>query len=174
MERSDEILSRAMVHTGLAADAGVDLSQQRGRDLNDRDPPHVYRCDEACDVPNDTAAQGNDRRLPRQFQIHHSIQQPRHGRESFGALAVWDNGNGEVLLSLPADGLQYSRLGNHEERSSQTFLLQTFFEIRKYTNSHQDLVLGICDMHSDRFHKTKKRAKGYDEKPDGACFSSSA
>ena len=59
MERSNEILGNPVIHSCLAADAGVDLSEKRGRNLNYRYAPHVDRRDEAGHVADDAPAKGD-------------------------------------------------------------------------------------------------------------------
>ena len=56
MERADQILAEPVVDAGLAADAGVDLRQQRRRHLDDRDAAQERRRDEADHVADHAAA----------------------------------------------------------------------------------------------------------------------
>jgi hypothetical protein len=39
MERADQVLAEPVIDAGLAADARIDLGQQRGRHLHDGDTP---------------------------------------------------------------------------------------------------------------------------------------
>ena len=59
VEGADEVLAGRMVDAGLAADAGVDLRQQRGRHLHERHAAHEGRGGEAGQVADDAAAEGD-------------------------------------------------------------------------------------------------------------------
>src|SRR5271165_6797791 len=60
MKAADQVLAGGKVHSGLAADRGVDLSQQRGRDLDHRDTAHENGGEKACHVREDAATECND------------------------------------------------------------------------------------------------------------------
>ena len=46
MEATDEVLASHQIDAGLASDGGIDLCEQRGRDLNDGNAAHEDRCGE--------------------------------------------------------------------------------------------------------------------------------
>ena len=54
-----------MVHRGLAADRGVDLSEERGWHLNEVDPTLIAGRREADHVAHDAAPQSHKRGVPR-------------------------------------------------------------------------------------------------------------
>ena len=64
MEGTDHVLVLTEIHTGLAADGGIHLGQQRGGDLNKADAPHVGRCGKTSHIPDDAAAEGNQKIIP--------------------------------------------------------------------------------------------------------------
>ena len=57
MERPDEIFSVRRVDAGLAADARIDLRQERGRDLDEPHAASQRGCAEAGQIANDPAAE---------------------------------------------------------------------------------------------------------------------
>ena len=61
VERADEVLAFAMIDGRLAADRGVDHSEQRGRHLHERHAAEVGGRDEAGEVAHNAAAEGDDR-----------------------------------------------------------------------------------------------------------------
>ena len=60
VEAADEIFSGGEVDAGLAADGGVDLSEEGGGDLHVADAAHVDGGEEAGDVADDSAAEGDE------------------------------------------------------------------------------------------------------------------
>ena len=61
VERADQVLARARIDRGLAADRAVDLRQQRRRDLDERAPPAKDRGGEPGQIADDAAAERNHR-----------------------------------------------------------------------------------------------------------------
>lgn len=63
MERADDVLPERMIHTGLTADAGVDLGDDSRWDLNVADAAHEGCRGESGDIADDAAAErDNDAR----------------------------------------------------------------------------------------------------------------
>jgi hypothetical protein len=60
-ERSDEVLALRQVDGRLAADRRVDLCQERGRHLNERDASHVRRGDEPGEIADRSPSQRDHR-----------------------------------------------------------------------------------------------------------------
>jgi hypothetical protein len=58
VESADRILTQAMVYRGLAADAGIDLGDNRGRHLDPIDSAKVAGGDKAAEIADNTPAQG--------------------------------------------------------------------------------------------------------------------
>lgn len=58
VEAADEVLAHLEVGAGLAADGGVDLGEQRGGELHITDAAHVDGGEEAGEVAEDAAAEG--------------------------------------------------------------------------------------------------------------------
>ena len=61
VEGADHVLAERMVDRGLAADRGVDLREQRRRDLDERHAALIDGRGEAGEVADDAAAQRDDR-----------------------------------------------------------------------------------------------------------------
>ena len=60
MEGADEVLALRRVDAGLAADRGIDLRQQRGRDLHEVHAAASDRGGKAGEVADDAAAKRED------------------------------------------------------------------------------------------------------------------
>ena len=63
VEAADEIFSGQEIDAGFAADGGVDLREKGGRDLHVADAAHVDGGEEAGDVANDAATEGEEQRV---------------------------------------------------------------------------------------------------------------
>ena len=63
MEAADEVFAGGEVDAGLAADGGVDLGEESGGDLDVADAAHVDGGEEAGDVADDAAAEGEEERV---------------------------------------------------------------------------------------------------------------
>jgi hypothetical protein len=88
VERTDEILSTGMVHSGLAAHGRIDLREQRRGDLHERDAALITGGREPCHVADDAASQGNDAGVAREAIRHEHVEHARHVRERLVDLAV--------------------------------------------------------------------------------------
>ena len=63
VEAADEVFAGDEVDAGLAADRGVDLREERGRNLDVADAAHVDGGEEAGDVADDAATEGEEERV---------------------------------------------------------------------------------------------------------------
>ena len=64
VERADQVLAALRVDPGLAADRGIHLRQQRGRDLHERQAAQGRRRGEPRQIADHAAAQRDDRGAP--------------------------------------------------------------------------------------------------------------
>jgi hypothetical protein len=60
VKAADEIFSGGKVDAGFAADGGVDLGEEGGRDLDVVDTAHVDGGEEAGEVADDAASEGDE------------------------------------------------------------------------------------------------------------------
>ena len=60
MEGADEILAVLRIDAGLAADRGIDLGEERGRDLDEADAAAEDCRGKTGQIADDTAAKGDD------------------------------------------------------------------------------------------------------------------
>ncbi len=60
VEGADEVFSGEEVDAGFAADGGVDLGEEGGGDLDVTDSAHVDGGEEAGDVADDAATEGDE------------------------------------------------------------------------------------------------------------------
>ena len=80
VERADEILAVRRIDAGLAADRGIDLGQQRRRNLDEVDAAAQDRCGKAGEIADDAATQAmiiSRRSMPAASRPSHSIGEMR-------------------------------------------------------------------------------------------------
>ena len=87
-EGAHEVLALGQVHTGLAADGGVDLAEQRGGDVHDRHAPVVHGGGEAGGVGDDPAADGHHRIGPVETPLGELTAEVLDRGQALGFLAV--------------------------------------------------------------------------------------
>ena len=87
VEGADHVLAVAGVDAGLAADRGIDLGEEGGRDLDEVDAAQQDRGGKAREVADDTAAQRHKRGLAVDAAVQQVAQQPAEARELLAALA---------------------------------------------------------------------------------------
>ena len=90
VERADQVLALRVVHRGLAADRGVDLRQQRGGHLHDREAAQQRGGREAAEVADDAAAERDERRPALDARLEQAIVDEREPGEALVLLAVRD------------------------------------------------------------------------------------
>ena len=73
MERADEIFSRPGIDPGLASDRAVDLGHDGRGDLHQRDSPLVNGSNEAREVADHAAAQGDDKGTAVESRLNHAV-----------------------------------------------------------------------------------------------------
>ena len=88
MERADQVLALGEVDRGLAADGGVDLGEQRGRGLHDRDAAVVHGGGEAGGVAHHTATERDHRVVAQEPPGGETRAQVVDGGERLGVLAL--------------------------------------------------------------------------------------
>ena len=88
VEGADQVLAQRVVDAHLAADGAVDLREQRGRHVRQRDAAQEARRREARHVANHAAAKGDDRRRAIGVRPQERVVDPRDGRQLLEALAV--------------------------------------------------------------------------------------
>ena len=75
-ERPDHVLRLRQIDADLAADGAVDLGEQRRRDLQEADAAGVGGGDEAGQVADHSAADGDDQRTAIGLQLEEALPQP--------------------------------------------------------------------------------------------------
>jgi hypothetical protein len=103
MERANQVLAERMVHTNLAADGAVDLRQERGRNLHQRDPAQKRRRRKARRIAQHPAAERDDRAAAIGSGSDERFVYARHRGQRLVSLAIgqqdWITG-AERLLHL--------------------------------------------------------------------------
>ena len=88
MESADEVFALRVVHPGFAADGGIHLRQQGGRDLQAGDAALVAGSGKACNVANDAAAKGDDEAVAVVTRGNERIEDARPGGQRFVRFAI--------------------------------------------------------------------------------------
>src|SRR5262249_6646642 len=88
MEDTEQVLALRVVHRGLAADRSVDLRQERGGHLDHREAAEEGRTREAAEVPDDPAAERDERRAALDACLEEAIVHQREPGEALVLLAI--------------------------------------------------------------------------------------
>src|SRR5437660_6300008 len=88
MKGADQVLAGPQIHSGLAADAGVQLSDHGGWNLDYRHAPHEDRSQKAGSIANDASAKGNPQRLAVSAGLDHLLGQLFHGGYVLSRLSI--------------------------------------------------------------------------------------
>jgi len=94
VEAADEIFSCGEIDSGFSADGGVDLRQERRRDLDVADAPHVNGSEEAGDVAEDSATEGEEERVAVGSGVGELVGEGFDVGEAFVAFAAREKKNG--------------------------------------------------------------------------------
>src|SRR5439155_25765564 len=95
VETADEVLAFYQVDAGFAADGRVDLREQGGGHLHDRDAAHENRGQETTHVVHDAAAERNDEAGAVGAAAKHFLGRAFHVRQ---ALAFFTAGQEDDLV----------------------------------------------------------------------------
>ena len=79
-----------VIHGDLAADAGVHLRQERGRDLHERDAAHEGRGGETRDIAHQSAADGDDSAAALGFHIDQPVVEVGDGLQGLADFSARD------------------------------------------------------------------------------------
>ena len=120
VEGTDHVLAQRMIDRGLAADCRIDLGEQRGRDLHERDAALVAGGDETREVADHPAAERDDGRPALDAVRDEFAHEALEIGETLGTLAILD---GELQVVAPAEvarhGLGVERsdhaVGDHDD-----------------------------------------------------------
>ena len=94
---ADQVLAGGMVHACLAADRGVDLREQRGRQLDEIDTALVAGGGEPGHVADHAPAERGDARIAVEARLDHGVEDAGHGSERLVSLSI---GKSESLHAL--------------------------------------------------------------------------
>src|SRR5579884_239168 len=120
VEAADEVLAGDEVDAGLAAKRGVDLREQRSRDTDVANAAHIDGGEEAGEVADDTASEGEqdgvavgpgvDQLLGKGFDLSHALVALAGGmEEDEWVLSFWKAGKEALVPERP-----YLRRGDDE------------------------------------------------------------
>ena len=87
MEGTDQILATRGVNRRLAADRGIDLGQQGGRDLDEVDATHIERSRQPGQIADNPATEREDQIPPVESEGQQPVDHPLQLGEGFGGLA---------------------------------------------------------------------------------------
>ncbi len=100
MERADEVLALRRIDAGLAADGGVHLRQQRGRDLHEAHAAAQDRRRKAGEVADDAAAQRDDEIAAFEAELEQALAQRLQLAKALGRLARRQRDRADVAAVL--------------------------------------------------------------------------
>src|SRR6202044_1105953 len=110
VEAADEIFSGGEVDAGFAADGRVDLREKCGGDLDVADSAHVDGGEEAGDVAEDSAAEGDEERIAIGSGTRELLGERLDTGEAFVAFAVGEEEDGRqfgaVFCEAREEGLR--------------------------------------------------------------------
>ena len=98
MEGADEILAAGVVDTGLAADRGVDLREQRRGNLRVGNAALIAGGRETRDVAHHASAECHHGRIAVEFLPHQRVEHPSRRLQGLVLLAVRKDAFGDVAL----------------------------------------------------------------------------
>ena len=87
MEGADQVLALGGVDAGLAADGGIDLGEERGRDLHQPDAAAEDACGEAAEIADDATAERHDRVAALDAELEQLLRDLGEHREAFARFA---------------------------------------------------------------------------------------
>src|SRR5207244_3465016 len=96
MENADHVLGVRMVDGYLAADRAIDHGQERGRNHEEGQAARIGGGNEAGQVANDAAANGDDERLAVGGQINQAIVKLGGDGEGFLSFTGWADSRGRA------------------------------------------------------------------------------
>jgi len=104
IKRTDEIFAFGKIDAGLAAHGGIDLRDERGGDLNERDAAKTGGGDEAGDVTDDASADGDEERVAVDSGTDERAMEFFGGEEIFGGFGVVHEMRLDVAVFAEAAG----------------------------------------------------------------------
>ncbi len=101
MESADEVLALRGIDAGLAADRGIDLRQQRGRDLHKAHPAPQDCRGKAGEIADNATAEGDDEIAALEPHLEQALAERSKLTEALRRLAgLQDDGPGVQVLAL--------------------------------------------------------------------------
>ena len=109
IERADKIFAFRKIDSGLAADGGIDLRDERGGNLHERNATQAGGSDEAGDVTDDASADGDYERVAIDAGADERAMEFFGGGESLGGFSIVHemHARSAVAAECSEDGLPY-------------------------------------------------------------------
>ena len=95
MEGADQVLALRRVDSGLAADGGIDLRQERRRDLHEAHAAPQDACREAGKIADHAAAKRNDAIAALDSELEQGLAESCQHREALAGLSGRNHGIAE-------------------------------------------------------------------------------
>lgn len=99
MKAADQIFAADQINASLTSDRRIHLGQQRGGDLQNRNPAHENRREKAADICNDAAAEAQDKTRAIGTLGEHIVGQDFHLRQALVRLAAGEEQDVKVTVS---------------------------------------------------------------------------
>ena len=145
------------VHTGLAADAAVNLGEKRRRNLNEGHAAQQDAGREACEVADDPATERHQRGRPLDPAAKNVLQHASERRQVFAVLAGIDDrvGAGEARVPQGAEGrveikLCDNAVGDHDRGATGEDRRQQVPRLTQEVGTHQHVVAARAKLHTHR------------------------
>jgi len=156
IERADQILAARMIDAGLAADRGVDLREQRGRNLHVADAALIAGGRKACDIADHAPAQGEHGGVAVHFLRHQRIEYQARGMQRLVLLAFRQDAFGDPARVEP--GRQFRKVQaadrgiGHDQQIVAANAARQQLAIAKQARSDRDRIAGMTDINLESVH----------------------
>ena len=127
VEGAEEVFAAGEIDAGFATNGGVDLGEEGGGDLDDRNAPHEDRREETAHVATDAAAEGDDDAGPVGATGEHLVGE---GFDDAEALIGFAAGIVEHLETVQLGGVELMDVGGGNDENLAGLGGQKFADLR--------------------------------------------
>ena len=164
MEGADHVLAARVIDRGLAADRRVDLREQRGRDLQERDAALIDGGGKACEVAHDPAAQGDEQRVAPAACREQGVEDAFQHLPALGLFAIRNrhvNDARASLLQTPGNFFQIEPCDDvirDDRRATAAQIGPVELRALEQPGADVDRVRALAEGYAERFHCSSSRS----------------